>query len=43
VFAPNEPKETQVRQMDVMIHTFLTGSEAVTYVDSIRELIGDRH
>ncbi len=43
VFAPNVPKETQVRQMDVMMHTFLTGSQAVTYVDSIRELIGDRH
>jgi hypothetical protein len=42
VFAPNEPKETQVRQMDVMIHTFLTGSRAVAYADSIGEMIGDR-
>lgn len=42
VFAPNKPKETQIRQMDVMMHTFVTGDEAVVYIDSIKELIGAR-
>ncbi|MFC1628095.1 DUF4837 family protein [Gemmatimonadota bacterium] len=42
VFAPNQPKETQLRQMDVMLNTFVTGDDAVAYIDSIKELIGAR-
>ncbi len=42
VFAPNQPKETQLRQMDVMLHTFVTGDDAVAYIESIKELIGAR-
>ena len=39
VFYPNEPKETLVRQLDVMIRTFMTGLEAQEYIASIQEKI----
>ncbi len=39
VFYPNEPKETLIRQLDVMIRTFMTGSEAREYIASIQEKI----
>lgn len=39
VFYPNEPKETLVRQLDVMIRTFMTGPEAREYIASIQEKI----
>lgn len=42
VFAPNQPKEPQIRQMDVMIHTFMTGEEARSYIGSIEEHFGGR-
>ena len=42
VFYPNEPKETYIRQMDVMLQTFLTGQEAAGYISSIQEKIDER-
>ena len=39
VFYPNEPKETLVRQLDVMIRTFMTGPDAQEYIASIQEKI----
>ena len=39
VFYPNEPKETHLRQLDVMMHTFRTGPEARAYIDSIQEKV----
>ncbi|MFC1545706.1 DUF4837 family protein, partial [Gemmatimonadota bacterium] len=42
VFAPNQPKETQLRQMDVMLHTFLTGDQATAYINATKEQIGAR-
>ena len=42
VFYPNEPKETLLRQLDVMIRTFRTGPLAQSYIASIREKIDER-
>jgi len=42
VFAPNQLKEGQLRQMDVMLNTFMSGEEARTYLAGIAEQVNGR-
>ncbi len=39
VFAPNQEKEGQLRQMDVMLKTFMSGEEATRYLASVQDRI----
>ncbi|GEM_PF-2201600 len=43
VFAPNQKKEGQLRQMDVMLNTFMSGEEAASYLAGLEaEIRADR-